>query len=163
MRQYRGKLTQTDLAYIAGFLDGDGSLMLQLKKRKDGRSKARFMVTICFYQDSRHEVELGWIRSVLNIGYLTRRNDGMSELRVNGFKQSKEILTLLRPYVRFKKQQLINILEAVKILEAKTITKLTEIDLKNLVEHMIKVQEANYVTKRKRSRSELYEVLGLTL
>jgi hypothetical protein len=103
MRQYRGKLTKTDLAYIAGFLDGDGSLMLQLKKRKDGKSKARFMATICFYQDTRHQEGLAWIRSIFNIGYLSHRKDGMSELRINGYQQVKNILTLLQPFVRFKK------------------------------------------------------------
>ena len=28
-----GSRSQVDLAYIAGFLDGDGSLMIQLKRR----------------------------------------------------------------------------------------------------------------------------------
>jgi len=50
-----------ELAYISGFLDGDGSLMLQLKKRTDN-SKPRFMITIAFYQDSRHEKPLLWIQ-----------------------------------------------------------------------------------------------------
>lgn len=163
MRQPRGKLIQTDLAYIAGFLDGDGSLMLQLKKRKDGKSKARFMATICFYQDTRHQTGLAWIKSIFKIGYLSHRRDGMSELRINGFTRVKNILTVLRPYIRFKKSQLINLLEAVKILEAKSITKLDEDDFKSLVEYMIQIQGANYVTKRKRTKSELYEVLGLTL
>ena len=163
MRQYRGKLIQTNLAYIAGFLDGDGSLMLQLKKRKDGKSKIRFMATICFYQDTRHKKELDWIKSILKIGYSSHRNDGMSELRINGFTQVKNILTALKPYIRFKRLQLNVLLNAVNILEAKSITKLTELDLKSLVECMIQIQEANYVTKRKRTKSELYEVLGLTL
>ena len=53
-----GSQSKIALAYIAGFLDGDGSVMLQIKKRKDGRLKRRFMCTICFYQDSRHEKPL---------------------------------------------------------------------------------------------------------
>jgi hypothetical protein len=163
MRQYRGKFTKTDLAYIAGFLDGDGSLMLQLKKRKDGKSKARFMVTICFYQDSRYQKELVWIQSVLNSGYISHRKDGMSELRINGYKQVKDILILLQPFVRFKKLQLITLLKAVKLLEAKSITKLTVTELKSLVEYIIQIQGANYTTKYKRSKTELYKVLGITL
>ena len=38
-----GSRSKINLAYIAGFLDGDGSLMLQIKKRKDGKLKRRFM------------------------------------------------------------------------------------------------------------------------
>ena len=64
-----GSRSKIDLAYIAGFLDGDGSLMLQIKKRTDGKNKFRFMATICFYQDARHEKNLYWIRKILGIGY----------------------------------------------------------------------------------------------
>ena len=63
------------------------------------------MATICFYQDSRHELPLAWIRSVLGIGYLSKRNDGMSELRINGFAQVRYILAKLMPFIRFKKEQ----------------------------------------------------------
>ena len=99
-----GSQSKINLAYIAGFLDGDGSLMLQIKKRKDGRLKRRFMCTVCFYQDSRHEKSLYWIKKVLGIGYISKRNDGMTELRINGFKQVKNILQKLRPFIKFKKR-----------------------------------------------------------
>jgi hypothetical protein len=64
-----GSRSKINLAYISGFLDGDGSLMLQFKKRKDGISKIRFMSTICFYQDTRHEKNLYWIRDILGKGF----------------------------------------------------------------------------------------------
>ena len=100
-----GSRSRIDLAYIAGFLDGDGSLMLQIKKRKEGISKIRFMSTICFYQDTRHEKDLYWIRKILGKGYLSKRNDGMSELRINGYSTVKDILVLLKEFLRFKKIQ----------------------------------------------------------
>src|SRR3989344_7632399 len=100
-----GSRSKVDLAYIAGFLDGDGSLMLQIKKRKDGRAKMRFMSTICFYQDSRHREPLSWIRESFGIGYLSDRNDGITELRINGFKQVRDILKNLLPFIKFKKNQ----------------------------------------------------------
>ena len=100
----RSKIAKkTDLAYIAGFLDGDGSLMLQLKKRSDSKRGIRFMATICFYQDSRHEKDLNWIRKILGIGYLSKRKDGMSELRINSYKRVGSILESLIPFIRFKK------------------------------------------------------------
>ena len=100
-----GSRSKINLAYIAGFLDGDGSLMLQIKRRKDGKKKWRFMCTICFYQDSRHEKSLYWIKKILGIGYLSKRNDGMTELRINGFKQVRDILKDLIPFIKFKKDQ----------------------------------------------------------
>ena len=149
-------------AYIAGFLDGDGSLMLQLKKRKDGILKFRFMATICFYQDTRHEKTLYWIRGVLGIGYVSRRNDGMTELRINGFKQVRDILIKLNPFIRFKKLQSNALLKACEILSETKFKMLTEQKLKNLVDCVLVIHSENYVTKKKKTRKELLQILGLT-
>ena len=157
-----GSQSKTDLAYIAGFLDGDGSLMLQLKKRQDGKRPWRFMATICFYQDSRHKTPLSWIREVLGIGYLTDRNDGMSELRINGFGQIKNILKDLLPFIRFKKVQAETMIGALELLSKKKNSELLGKDLRILVDHIIAIQNGNYVTKRKRTRKELLKVFGLT-
>ncbi len=153
-----GSRSDNDLAYIAGFLDGDGSLMLQLKKRRDGKKKWRFMATICFYQDSRHELPLSWIRKVLGIGYLSKRNDGMSELRINGFKQVRDILKKLMPFIKFKNEQAKAMYHATDILTKTQDTK----SLKQLVGYILKIQEHNYVSKRKKTKKELYSLLGLT-
>ncbi len=150
------------LAYIAGFLDGDGSLMLQIKKRSDGRSKLRFMATICFYQDSRHAADLTWIKKILGIGYLSHRNDGMSELRINGFTQIKTIVGNLIPYIRFKKHQARALYKAVSLLDKKSLRIITENDLRKLVSYIITIQSHNYVTKHKKTEAELLSMVGLT-
>jgi len=152
-----GSQSNNDLAYIAGFLDGDGSLMLQIKKRRDGKKKWRFMATICFYQDSRHDEPLSWIRKILGIGYLSKRNDGMSELRINGFKQIRNILEKLLPFIKFKREQAKAMYCAVDIL-----TKDSKQSFKKLIDCILKIQEHNYVTKRKKTREELYSLLDLT-
>ena len=157
-----GSRSKTDLAYIAGFLDGDGSLMMQIKKRKDGRAKTRFMLTICFYQDTRHEKTLYWIRDILGIGYISRRNDGMTELRINGFAQIRNIMTELLPYIRFKKYQADALYEAAGILSEKVFSKLNKNQLKSLVNLILVIQKENYVTKRKKTKEELYKILDLT-
>ncbi len=153
---------KTELAYIAGFLDGDGSLMLQIKKRKDGNIGIRFMATICFYQDIRHENELNWIRKVLGIGYISKRNDGMTELRINGFKQVEEILQNLLPYIRFKKLQGDALLNACHILTKTKFKMLTQKQIMSLVDSILVIQNENYVTKKKKTKEELLKILGLT-
>ena len=157
-----GSQSNIDLAYIAGFLDGDGSLMLQIKKRADGKSKIRFMATICFYQDTRHEKDLFWIRKILGIGYLSHRNDGISELRINGFETVKEILKNLMPYIKFKKIQAKALLESCTILSKTKFNMLDRKQLTKLVTLILVIQNENYVTKKKRTRSELFQILGLT-
>ena len=157
-----GSRSKIKLAYIAGFLDGDGSLMLQLKKRSDSKRAIRFMTTICFYQDTRHEKTLYWIQEVLGIGYISNRNDGMTELRINGYKQVRNILTNLLPYIQFKKLQASALLQACEILSSTKFKTLTKKQLLKLVELILVIQSENYVTKKKKTRDELFKILGLT-
>ena len=157
-----GSQTKIELAYIAGFLDGDGSLMLQIKKRSDGKIGFRFMSTICLYQDTRHEKTLYWIKEKFGIGYVSKRNDGMSELRVNGYKQVANILKNLSPYIRFKKIQSEALICACEILARTKFSKLSKEQLKRIVDLILVIQKENYVTKKKKTRVELLTQLGLT-
>lgn len=156
-----GSHSKIHLAYIAGFLDGDGSLMLQIKKRKDGTLKRRFMATICFYQDSRHEKYLYWIRDILGIGYISRRNDGMTELRVNGYKQVKEILQSLIPFIRFKKDQANALYNATNLLMSIKLKSLSRNNLLELANYIMIIQENNYITRKKKTKQDILDILGV--
>lgn len=157
-----GSRSKIDLAYIAGFLDGDGSLMLQVKKRSDGKAKVRFMATICFYQDTRHEKNLHWIREIFGIGYLSKRNDGMSELRINGYESVKNIIQQLLPFIKFKRLQACALYKATQILSGKKYKMLSKKQLSVLVNLLLDIQNENYVTKKKKTRRELLAMLDLT-
>lgn len=153
-----GSCSKTDLAYIAGFLDGDGSLMIQIKRRSDN-GNFRFMLTICLYQDTRHEKPLLWMKNKFGIGYISRRNDNITELRINGYAQVERIITLLKPYMKFKKIQAGVLLKSAKILQKKN---MSEKDHRKLVDNILIIQSENYATKKKKSKEELLKVLGLT-
>ncbi len=157
-----GSRSKIDYAYIAGFLDGDGSMMLQLKKRKDSKTAIRFMATICFYQDTRHEATLYWIQKILGKGYTSRRNDGMTELRINGYKAVNDIIKILKPYLRFKKIQGEALSEACHMLSSTKFKMLNGEQLVRLVDLVLVIQNENYVTKKKKTRDELLRILGLT-
>ena len=120
------------------------------------------MCTICFYQDSRHELPLHWIRNVFEIGYVSRRNDGMSELRINGFRQTHAILAGLYPFLRFKKKQAEAMIKATKILCDTTGSHISTKDSKIVADCIIAIQDSNYVTRRKKTREEVYKILDLT-
>lgn len=120
------------------------------------------MPTICFYQDTRHEKTLYWIKKVLGSGYISRRNDGMTELRINGYKQITEILKNLSPFVRFKKRQADALHKACHILSETKFSRLTRTQLEKLVDLILVIQSENYVTKRKKTKNELHKILGLT-
>lgn len=156
-----GSRSSIENAYIAGFLDGDGSLMLQVKKRSDTVRGFRFMATICFYQDSRHDKSLYWIQDVLNAGYLAKRNDHITELRINGFATILQILRQLQPYVRFKESQMTSLMSACDLLKRGLHT-LSNNDISYLVELVLTIQRENYSAHSKKTREELLKIVGLT-
>lgn len=90
-------VTKAELSYIAGFLDGDGCIMLQV-----------------FYQDSRNSSFLSWLKEKLEFGYIRARNDGMSEYTIVGVDAVSRILKILKPYIRLKEKQVNLALEVLK-------------------------------------------------
>ncbi len=156
-----GSRSDIEKAYIAGFLDGDGSLMLQVKQRSDTTRGYRLMATICLYQDSRHDKDLYWMQGILHAGYITQRNDKMTELRVNGFKTVADILEDLKPFIRFKKLQAKAMITACRILEG-GIHKLSKQQLQLVLDQIIIIQSENYTAHRKKSQEELLKIFDLT-
>lgn len=138
--------TKEDWAYIAGFLDGDGSIMMQFKVRTDTK-KLRVMFTVCLYQDTRHEKPLFWIRDKIGIGYFSRRNDGITELRINGYAQIERLMKSMQPYVKFKKKQVAITLKALKILEEKGYSKVSLLQIAELSEQ---ISQENYFSSRRK-------------
>ena len=117
------KVDQVNYAYIAGFLDGDGSIMLQLHRRQSGKEVYRIKTVICFYQDMRHLKEIEWIKQILECGYIYTRNDKICELRIEGFQKVFEVLLKLKPFLRFKRKQVNLMLEIIPRLQNKSLSK----------------------------------------
>lgn len=120
------------------------------------------MATICLYQDTRHAQPLTWMREVLGIGYITNRNDGMTELRINGFTSVKNILLELKPYLRFKELQVTALVQACTILESKKIGNLSPDELRTLVDLVFVIKNQNYKSHGTLTKEVLLHRLGLT-
>jgi len=150
-----------DLAYIAGFLDGDGSIMVQVKRRSDSPQGWRIMVTICLYQDIRHKAPLAWMRDIFGIGYLSNRNDHITELRINGYREVKRILLQLQPFIKFKRKQVIYALRIITRLEKKPMGKLSKKDRCAIADDIIALRGENYQShQRQYTDTALKEILG---
>ncbi len=120
------------------------------------------MATICLYQDTRHELPLLWMQKQIKCGYISRRNDGMTELRVNGFTQIREILEALLPYIRFKRVQARALLKACLLLERNSLRTLNERNMRTIVELLLLIQSENYMSRGRKTKEDLYQLLGLT-
>ena len=96
-------MSNEEKAYIAGFLDGDGCIMAQLVRRKDYIYGYQVRTSIVFYQKKKNQEILSWLKHKLHFGYIRDRKDGMMEYTIVGFKEVKELLLLLYPFLRLKK------------------------------------------------------------
>ena len=145
--QYRGKISKMSdevRAYIAGFLDGDGSIMAQLVRRKDYKLGYQIRVSVVFYQKQNHEEILFWLKEQLEYGYIRRRNDGMTEYTIVGLTEVEQILHLLQDKLRLKKALAKEVLQLIS-LHPKKMTASKLLALAKLVD---KTAEFNYSKKR---------------
>ena len=116
-------MSENILPYIAGFLDGDGCIMLQLVYRHDYKFGYQIRSSIVFYQKTKYKDFLNWLKEVFKCGYVRERNDDISEYTIVGHDEVKRVLKLLQPYVRLKKAQIklaIEILKKIKEVDVLT-------------------------------------------
>lgn len=105
-------LSREKLAYLAGFLDGDGSINAQIIERVDYRLGYQIRVTVTFFQGSkRHWFLMRLQKEFLFGGTLRRRDDGVSELALVGVQTVKPFLELVNPYLLAKQKQTKIVLE----------------------------------------------------
>lgn len=143
-------------AYLAGFLDGDGSIILQLRKRDEFRFKFRPKTLVILYQNSKYVDRLHEFKRWIGAGYVYIRNDRISELRIEGHARVKEFLTKTRKYILFKNEQVDYMLEAIRLLSQK---RYDVWDFLKVCELGDKISACNYSTSRKYTAEYVKSVL----
>jgi len=112
-RQYRGKsgktprITPTKAAYVAGFLDGDGSISAKLTPTKTGKYGYRVRLMINFTQHTRNRAVLSHIQEILGGGrkIADYKSKNLSEYVVQERKQVERVLKHIKPFLSLKRKQ----------------------------------------------------------
>jgi len=93
--------------YIAGFLDGDGSIVATLEKYKSSKFPYRVRLKLNFTQHIRHRKFIKYIYLALNkVGAIREaKKHNMVELVIQERRQLKQVLVRLSPYLVLKKKQ----------------------------------------------------------
>lgn len=142
-------VSREEKAYIAGFLDGDGSIMAQLVHRNDYRLGYQIRTSIVFYQKTNHLDFLLWLKERLGYGYIRTRRDGMSEYTIVGFREVSYVLTLLYPFLHLKKELAERVLAVIRQHPSqRKMTAGTLVALSRLVD-----QTASYNYSKKRTNT----------
>ena len=103
-------------AYLAGFLDGDGSVVATLERYYSKRFPYRIRIKVNFTQHARHEDKLRMMQEALGeLGVIrTNKRKSLAELVIQERSQVKTVLVRLVPFLLIKKDQA-NL--ALKVLE----------------------------------------------
>lgn len=151
-------MNKEELSYIAGFLDGDGCVMLQLVYRHDYVFGYQIRASIVFYQNTRYKLFLIWLKRELIHGYVRDRNDGMSEYTIVGVEQVTAVLKLLSPYLKLKKPQANLAMKILKKMPIKHHQMNAELLLR-LAEQVDGFIELNYSKKRTNTSVQVKQFL----
>lgn len=137
-------LSNEEKAYIAGFLDGDGSILVQIIK-VNYSYKFTFRYTIQFVQKKQYHNIMLWLKSKLKVGNIRIRKDNISEYAITSKYAIALIIKELMPYLKIKKKLGKFILKIIEE-ELKIKNKLDFLKVCKMVDETIKL---TYSKKRK--------------
>lgn len=133
-------------AYLAGFLDGDGSIYVRLKPNPTYRYGFQVAPYIVLFQSQKDQKKFEQVCSMIELGYLRIRKDGILEYIISRVDALRKFLQMVHPFLVLKKEQAKLMLE---ILDRKESVKNAE-DFKKLADLIERFRTLNYSKKRKR-------------
>jgi len=147
--------SEVEKAYIAGFLDGDGSVYVKLTKNKSYKFRYQVSAYISFYQSQSKNQFLEEIQKKFGCGYLRKRKDGISEFILGDEESQIKFIEMISPYSKLKKKQL-QLMK--KILNGKKKVK-TANDFLKICALVDEYRLLNYSKKRKVLTKEVKKTL----
>ena len=139
-------LNKNQRAYLAGFLDGDGSVYVRLKPNDTYRFGYQVAPYVVLFQSQKDQKKFEKICELIGLGRLRIRKDGILEYTIGRVDALREFLKMVKPFVILKREQVDLILEILDKKE-RVKDKTDFIALAKLIEHF---RELNYSKKRKR-------------
>src|SRR3989338_289738 len=110
-------LNQIQKAYLAGFLDGDGSIYVQAKPNPTYKYGFQVAPYIVLFQSQKDKENFAKICETIGFGYLRERKDGILEYIIGKADDIRGLIRELEPFLILKKDQAKLI---IGILDAKT-------------------------------------------
>ncbi len=137
-------MTKEMKSYLAGFLDGDGSIHIRIKPNSTYRYRFQISPAVVFYQSKKEKTYFEWLKSILGRGYIRTRNDGIVEYVIGDKKSILWLVDQLMPYLILKKRQAELIKEVISLKEKVNSGK----DFFELSKKIDEFQVINYSKKR---------------
>jgi intein/homing endonuclease len=132
-----------EAAYLAGLIDGDGSIYIRLKDRKGCKTK-QVLIVVAVIQKSDKIEFLKNLQALWQIGRIRVRKDGIGEWYIQKRSEVKQLLQIVYPFLKLKKRQALICLKLVESLLHNN-----EIDFEEIERSAKKVAKMNLSKKSK--------------
>jgi hypothetical protein len=145
-------LSETQKAFIAGFLEGDGSISAKISPTPWKRLGYRVRVIISFTQHTRNKEILRYLQKIVGGSLKDYASRSMSELVIFDRKRVEDVLKEILPYLIVKKKQAVlalEIIERFKKRKKHKRSKLSPEDLIEIVKIAEKIRELNSSRRNK--------------
>lgn len=109
-------MSKIQKAYIAGFLDGEGSIMALIEPNRECKYNYRIRPVIQFYQHTKHRTVLEEIKRIFGYGYISKSNKNVDTYVIKSNDAVEKTLNDLIPYLRIKKGQALLMLQLIAML-----------------------------------------------
>lgn len=145
MQKRFNDLNKEQAAYLAGFLEGNGCILVQIVKGSQYKYKHTIRVSVVFYQKKDKHWYFLKIKDIVGLGTIRFRKDGMIEYSIVGANLVKKFLEKLYPFLILKK----NLASLVfRIVDGLNVVQ-NEADFLEVCKLVDKVAEHTYSKKRK--------------
>jgi len=148
-------LSVAQRAYMAGFLDGDGSVYVRLKPNKAYKYQYQVAPNIVFFQSMKDRRGLEKMQQITGVGYLRNRKDGIVEYTIGDMSSMVALLKSIYPYLCLKKRQAKLMM---RILNSKEKVKNVN-DFLKLCSLIDRFQQLNYSKRRIQTYSAVEKTL----
>lgn len=138
-------LSSEQKSYLAGFLDGDGSIYVRLKPNSTYRFGYQMIAYVAFFQSGKHREEFEKVCKLIPYGMMRIRKDGILEYTISRQEEIIEFLLYIKDYLVMKKPQAELVLEVMKLRQVIQ----TQKDFNVLMKKIDQFRELNYSKKRK--------------
>ncbi len=138
-------LSSEQKPYLAGFLDGDGSIYVRLKPNSTYKFGYQMIAYVAFFQSGKHREEFEKVCKLMPYGMMRIRKDGILEYTISRQEEIIEFLLYVKNYLVMKKPQAELVLEVMKFKQDIK----TQKDFKVLMNKIDLFRELNYSKKRK--------------
>ncbi len=142
-------------SYLAGFLDGDGSIYVRLKPNQTYRYRFQVAPSVVLYQSMKGKKFLADLQLTIGRGYLRDRKDQIVEYVIEDSESILFMLNEMIPYLRLKRDQAVLMTEIIE-------NKKTVASAENFLELAGKVdrfRDLNYSKRRTCDSEKVKDVL----